>query len=1020
MKKSLSQSRLNRNCRFEIMEDRIAMSAAPLTGADTLNPYEEDTGVPSCVSEPDQSPDTYALINPSGNNQQKYNDMTGLENAKDLYGLDGSGQTIVIIDSGVAYDHAALGGGFGEGYKVVGGYDFAENDANPYDDSPGGGHGTHVAGIIGSESTLYPGVAPGVDIVILRIFDDNGNGNFEWLNQALQWVHANQYAFENPITTINLSVGFQEDAGGYMNTLNESLRILHDDGIFISVAAGNSFQTLPDQLNCLAASEYVVAVGACDTTGALSYFSQRDGSIIVAPGQNIKNTVSDAKGNKNGIADDYATLSGTSMASPYVAASSVLIRQAFTLVGKTGITQDDIYRVMFDTADSIFDSATGKTYKRLNLQKAIESILPKDTAGETAATAANVSTKENTFTVDGFFNNKTDKDYYVFTAGESGKVTIQAETAGTLTGKWDISGIPGAVIDADGNVVFTATAGQKYTIGFNAAGSIGAYTLKVQIGDAKPVTPPAEPPLIDTDTPPVTTPATPAVPPATPPAVTPPIDPPVVEPPVDTNPVTPPKEDTPAPPDTSVTPPVQESPGTPMEVKADQTVIGHQKIAQNGTWYSLSAVHSGIMTVEVALPNGTTLSHVVIEQVDAEGNVIATSQNTTRIDLNVTAGSTVLIRIRSLGGEILDADVRVCNLVRREGKNVFLVGTNGDDTITFTAGSTHTVEINGTKYIFQANETGRINIDTKSGNDRVLLVGSNDSERIDINGTDVGMSTGTYQVHVTGAEYFSIDTRDAQDSLWFYGTSKNDNLVVRTDGITINSDRFFAEVKNIRNFYAYSGGGNDTVTLYDSPGNDVLTVNASYAVFNSSGVNSQFYDFASLIARSTHGGYDTVTFTDTRGDDLFIGNSQNMKRFSGSQYAEAEGFTQINLISLFHSGRDTVQLEDSAGDDTLVISQHDFVMSGSHYSISVRGFDQVHADSVFGGNDKVMIYDILEKGRVIAKNRSINVTDTVYEYGADGFDEVWLFGRSNGENRIEQGKIDYVLYALGEWTQNDV
>jgi subtilisin family serine protease len=61
-------------------------------------------------------------------------------------GLDGSGQTVAVIDSGVAWDHVALGGGYGPGYRVVGGWDFAEQDSNPYDDGPAGYHGTHVTG----------------------------------------------------------------------------------------------------------------------------------------------------------------------------------------------------------------------------------------------------------------------------------------------------------------------------------------------------------------------------------------------------------------------------------------------------------------------------------------------------------------------------------------------------------------------------------------------------------------------------------------------------------------------------------------------------------------------------------------------------------------------------------------------------------------------------------------------------------------------------------------------------------
>ncbi|MEM7313900.1 MAG: S8 family serine peptidase, partial [Planctomycetota bacterium] len=100
-------------------------------------------------------------------------------------GLSGLGQTVVIIDSGIAYDHESLGGGYGVNHRVVGGYDFAEDDRNPYDDAPEGFHGTHVAGIVGSDDDRYTGVAPGVDLVALRVFDDDGGGSFRWVESAL-------------------------------------------------------------------------------------------------------------------------------------------------------------------------------------------------------------------------------------------------------------------------------------------------------------------------------------------------------------------------------------------------------------------------------------------------------------------------------------------------------------------------------------------------------------------------------------------------------------------------------------------------------------------------------------------------------------------------------------------------------------------------------------------------------------------------------------------------------------------
>ena len=100
-----------------------------------------------------------------------------------------------------------LGGGFGSGYRVVGGWDFAENDADPFDDARAGSHGTHVAGIIGSSDPNHLGVAPGVDLVSLRVFDDGGSGYFSWIDGALRWVYDHRDSFRNPITTVNMSLG---------------------------------------------------------------------------------------------------------------------------------------------------------------------------------------------------------------------------------------------------------------------------------------------------------------------------------------------------------------------------------------------------------------------------------------------------------------------------------------------------------------------------------------------------------------------------------------------------------------------------------------------------------------------------------------------------------------------------------------------------------------------------------------------------------------------------------------------
>src|SRR3954465_1567123 len=85
--------------------------------------------------------------------------------------LTGAGTSIVIIDTGVDYNHPDLGGGFGPGHKVVAGWDFVGNDAAPMDTD---GHGTGVAGMAAGlpyvyNGQKYQGIAPSANIIALRI-----------------------------------------------------------------------------------------------------------------------------------------------------------------------------------------------------------------------------------------------------------------------------------------------------------------------------------------------------------------------------------------------------------------------------------------------------------------------------------------------------------------------------------------------------------------------------------------------------------------------------------------------------------------------------------------------------------------------------------------------------------------------------------------------------------------------------------------------------------------------------------
>src|ERR1051325_7082880 len=106
--------------------------------------------------------------------------------------ITGKGQAVAILDTGVDYNHPALGGGWGR--TVIGGYDFVNNDSDPMDEN---GHGTEVAGMIAAKTFWYGGyryrgIAPGAKIVAVRIEDNSDYLPDSRIEKALQWVIAHR------------------------------------------------------------------------------------------------------------------------------------------------------------------------------------------------------------------------------------------------------------------------------------------------------------------------------------------------------------------------------------------------------------------------------------------------------------------------------------------------------------------------------------------------------------------------------------------------------------------------------------------------------------------------------------------------------------------------------------------------------------------------------------------------------------------------------------------------------------
>lgn len=459
-----------RTVAWDPLEERLALSAQP---------------VAALVAPPQLHLETPSLLS------WQPHEATGVDYAREEFGFTGAGQTVAVIDSGIWYQHEDLGGGYGSNYRVVGGWDFTgAGDANPRDDGPAGFHGTHVAGIIGSSDAQYTGVAPEVDLVALRVFDNQGNGNWGWVESALSWVHTNRNSFENPITTVNLSLGADLNTAGPPNwaMLEDELAQLEADGIFISVSAGNAFQDyLTPGLSYPGSSTFVTPVMSVDEQGQLSDFSQRHSRAIAAPGEDIVSTIPDYLFGADGVHNDYASASGTSMAAPYVAGASVLLREALWFTGDTNVTSDEIYDLMAATADQVYDSVTGAFYNRLNVRAAIDRIMSTGEQDTDASDWGAVAQSSQTDVTLG------QSQAYLVQATQDGLLTIEAFFAHSggdvnLT-VYDMQGNVLAGSNGQGDIEridIAATAGQSYrleTSGANAAVDFRLTNLVALDGD---------------------------------------------------------------------------------------------------------------------------------------------------------------------------------------------------------------------------------------------------------------------------------------------------------------------------------------------------------------------------------------------------------------------------------------------------------------------------------------------------------------------------------------------------------
>ena len=306
-------------------------------------------------------------------------------NNPNLYAYTGAGVTVAFIDSGItSYQHPDLADS-----RVLAFVDFVNGRTTKYDDN---GHGTHVAGIIGGTGKLsakkYAGMAPGASLVSLKVLNQDGEGSVGNILKALDWVYTNGKTYG--VRVVNLSAGAAVTESYYTDPLTLATKALVDKGITVVAAAGNNGQNALGQpqwggVVSPANAPWVLTVCAFSTNGSYNVaddtvadFSSAGPTAIdftakpdlCAPGVGVVSTAAPGSSLfQSGLLSTvswllpgtvpslypylpYESLTGTSMATPFVSGAVALMLQAnpnltpnlikgileFTAISKPGVS----------------------------------------------------------------------------------------------------------------------------------------------------------------------------------------------------------------------------------------------------------------------------------------------------------------------------------------------------------------------------------------------------------------------------------------------------------------------------------------------------------------------------------------------------------------------------------------------------------------------------------------------------------------------------------------------------------
>ncbi|QYR21002.1 S8 family peptidase [Paenibacillus sp. sptzw28] len=178
-------------------------------------------------------------------------------------------------------------------------------------------HGTHAAGTIGAiaNNAGVVGVAPEVKLLVIKVLEGSGSGSDQSIISAIRYAIQWRGTSGEKVRAISMSLGGPED----IPELHSAIKDAVANNILVICASGNEGDGNPDTIEKSYPGAYpeMVEVGAVDVNGSPASFTNTNSEVdLVGPGVNILSTYPNNR---------YATLSGTSMATPHISGGAAVL-----------------------------------------------------------------------------------------------------------------------------------------------------------------------------------------------------------------------------------------------------------------------------------------------------------------------------------------------------------------------------------------------------------------------------------------------------------------------------------------------------------------------------------------------------------------------------------------------------------------------------------------------------------------------------------------------------------------------